>query len=390
MDYGLYFHIPFCLKKCNYCDFLSFSSFDVYEDEKQRYFHALEEEWFVRNELIKSDDRIDSIYIGGGTPSYVDPMYIENIMEMVKNEKTITKDAEITIEVNPGTVTFEKLQRYHDAGINRLSIGIQSTHNRLLKSLGRIHNSSDCEEVFRMAKDAGFRNISADLIFGIPQVEDEPAQTFEEFATDIENVLSWGARHLSAYSIIVEEGTPLCELFRRKKAQEISPELERQMYYAIPKLLRDYHLSQYEISNYARLDTMSKHNLKYWKCLPYIGFGLGAASYYPLNKDNNYTEYIRESNTKNFTDYLQFYFNGEKEIIDFNEQMYEFMMLGFRQTKGPDPRAFTKRFGCLYTEVFKEKLKKLAEKGLIILTTSAKLSPKGFDYANEVFREFVL
>ena len=390
MDYGLYFHIPFCMKKCNYCDFLSFGSFDIYEDDKQRYFHALEEEWYVRNELIRSDDRIDSIYIGGGTPSYVDPMYIENIMEMVKNEKTITKDAEITIEVNPGTVTFEKLQRYHDAGINRLSIGIQSTHNRLLKSLGRIHNSSDCEEVFRMAKDAGFRNISADLIFGIPQVEDEAAQTFDEFATDIENVLNWGARHLSAYSIIVEEDTPLCELFRRKKAHEIDPELERQMYYAIPKLLRDYHLSQYEISNYARLDTMSRHNLKYWKCLPYVGFGLGAASYYPLNKENDHTEYIRESNTKNFTDYLQFYFNGEKEIIFFKEQMYEFMMLGFRQTKGPDPVAFKKRFGCLYTEVFKEKLEKLAAKDLIILKTSAKLSPKGFDYANEVFREFVL
>ena len=390
MEYGLYFHIPFCLKKCNYCDFLSFNSFDVYEDEKERYFVALKEEWYIKSELIKAKDRIDSIYIGGGTPSFVDSIHIENIMEMVKKEKKLSKNAEITIEVNPGTVTFEKLKAYHDAGINRLSIGIQSTHNRLLKSLGRIHNVHDCEETFRMAKDAGFRNISADLIFGIPQVEDEPAQTYEEFHEDIQKILRWGARHVSAYSLIVEDGTPLCELFERGKAKELDSETERKMYHNIPELVKEYNLSQYEISNYARLDTTSVHNLKYWKCLPYIGFGLGAASYYPLNRYNPQTEYVRETNTANFKDYLEFFFNGEKEIISFEEQMYEYMMLGFRKNNGPDPGPFYKRFGCSYFEKFKDKLEYLSQKGLIKLGRSARLTDKGRDYANEVFREFIL
>lgn len=378
------------MKKCNYCDFLSFNSFDIYEDDKRRYFYALEEEWYIKSKLIESKDVIDSIYIGGGTPSFVDPLYISNIIEIVKNNKRLSKNTEITIEVNPGTVTFEKLKAYHDAGINRISIGIQSTQNRLLKSLGRIHNSSDCEETFRMAKDAGFRNISADLIFGIPQVENEPAQTYEEFCQDIKRVLHWGARHVSAYSLIVEEGTPLCELFKRNKAQELDSELERKMYYDTPSLVKEYNLSRYEISNYARLDTKSVHNLKYWNCLPYIGIGLGAASYYPLNKHNLSTEYIRQTNTVNFKDYLEFFFDGEKEIITLEEQMYEYMMLGFRKIKGPEPEAFKKRFGCCYLEKFRDKLTLLESKGLITVGHSAKLTEKGYDYANEVFREFIL
>ena len=389
MNYGLYIHIPFCVKKCIYCDFLSFNSFDIHEKDKFKYFHALEEDWYTKLNIFNPWDHIDSIYIGGGTPSLVDPFYIDTLLRVIKSDIYVTKNAEITIEVNPGTVDIDKLEKYVSSGINRISIGVQSTQDRLLRSLGRIHNASDCEETFKMAKEAGFRNISCDLILGIPQIKNEPGQTFEELCEDVENVLKWGARHISVYSIIIEEGTPLCELFERKKAFEIDDDLERKMYRAVSSLAKEYYLSQYEISNYARSDTKSAHNMKYWKCLPYIGLGLGAASYYPADKKKPQGDYIRSSNTRIITDYNEFYFKGESEIISVEEQMNEYMMLGFRKISGPDGRVFKKRFGCYYHDKFKDKLEMLASKGLITFNENARLTKKGLDFANEVFREFV-
>ena len=389
MNYGLYIHIPFCVKKCIYCDFLSFNSFDIHERDKKKYLHALEEEWYTKLDLFNPRDHIDSIYIGGGTPSLIAPEYIGSLLRLIRSDVYITKNAEITIEVNPGTVDLDKLEKYFAYGINRLSIGVQSTQNRLLRSLGRIHNAYDCEEAFTLAKEAGFRNINCDLILGIPQIEKEPGQTYEELCEDVENVLKWGARHISVYSIIVEDGTPLCELFERKKAFEIDGELERKMYKSVSSLAKEYYLSQYEISNYARSDTKSVHNMKYWKCLPYIGLGLGAASYYPADKNNPQGDYIRASNTRVLSDYNEFYFTGESEIISVEEQMNEYMMLGFRKITGPDCRVFKKRFGCWYHDKFKDKLEMLASKGLINFNKNARLTEKGLDYANDVFREFV-
>ena len=331
----------------------------------------------------------NSIYIGGGTPSLIAPEYIGSLLRLIRSDVYITKNAEITIEVNPGTVDLDKLEKYLAYGINRLSIGVQSTQNRLLRSLGRIHNAYDCEEAFTLAKEAGFRNINCDLILGIPQIEKEPGQTYEELCEDVENVLKWGARHISVYSIIVEEGTPLCELLERKKAFEIDGDLERKMYKSVSSLAKEYYLSQYEISNYARSDTKSTHNMKYWKCLPYIGLGLGAASYYPADKNNPQGDYIRASNTRVLSDYNEFYFTGESEIISVEEQMNEYMMLGFRKITGPDCRVFKKRFGCWYHDKFKDKLEMLASKGLINFNKNARLTEKGLDYANDVFREFV-
>lgn len=389
MNYGLYIHIPFCVKKCIYCDFLSFNSFDIHERDKKKYLHALEEEWYTKLDLFNQRDHIDSIYIGGGTPSLIAPEYIGSLLRLIRSDVYITKNAEITIEVNPGTVDLDKLEKYFAYGINRISIGVQSTQNRLLRSLGRIHNAYDCEEAFTLAKEAGFRNINCDLILGIPQIEKEPGQTYEELCEDVENVLKWGARHISVYSIIVEEGTPLCELFERKKAFEIDGDLERKMYKSVSSLAKEYYLSQYEISNYARSDTKSTHNMKYWKCLPYIGLGLGAASYYPADKNNPQGDYIRASNTRVLSDYNEFYFTGESEIISVEEQMNEYMMLGFRKITGPDCRVFKKRFGCWYHDKFKDKLEMLASKGLINFNKNARLTEKGLDYANDVFREFV-
>lgn len=387
MNYGLYFHIPFCIKKCKYCDFLSFDSSAIPLNDKKSYFDALSKEWENKSALLSDDDIVDTIYIGGGTPSVVDASYIQNIIMMIKNSTIIDDDSEITIEINPGTVTLDKLKSYFSIGINRLSIGVQSTQNRLLKSLGRIHNVLDCENTIKLARKAGFRNINCDLIFGIPQIEGEAGQTLAEFKEDIMRVLNWGVTHLSAYSIIVEEGTTLCDLFKQKKAFEISEDVERKMYYSMSDLLNKYNLFRYEISNYSKPNDQSKHNLRYWNCLPYIGLGLGAASYYPTHNINS--EYIRESNTRDFHDYLNLRYQGEKEEISLNEQMKEFMMLGFRCVNGPDRVSFNKRFNIDYIEVFKNELNLLESKGLITIENSAKLTKKGFDFANEVFREFV-
>ncbi len=389
MNFGLYFHIPFCVNKCKYCDFLSFKDSDISLNDKKSYFDALFTEWDIKSSLISSNDIVDSIYIGGGTPSVVDYKFIQEIIFKIKNKTKVAEDAEITIEVNPGTITLDKLKAYFSCGINRLSIGVQSTQNRLLKSLGRIHNVNDCESTLLLAKQAGFTNISCDLIFGIPKIEDEEGQSFEEFIDDINNVLKWGATHVSAYSLIIEEDTPLFDLFEQNKAFEINTDIERKMYYSMPEILKKHDMFRYEISNYGKIDTQSRHNLRYWKCLPYIGLGLGAASYYPTNKEERNSDYIRESNTRNLKNYINKNFVGECEIISLNEQMKEFMMLGFRCATGPDRRSFFNRFNIDYFDIFKEQLEFLKSKGLISLEDSAKLTEKGYDFANEVFREFV-
>lgn len=341
MDYGLYFHIPFCVKKCIYCDFLSFPSFMVSAEKKEKYFGALRDEWFLKSDQI--DGAIDSIYIGGGTPSCVNPLAIFELIKSVKAIKPIRDYAEITIEINPGTVTWEHFEVYRQAGINRISIGVQSTHDRLLRSLGRIHNGADCEEAIQMAKQSGFKDISCDLIFGIPQIGEEPGETFEELQEDLERVTEWGAMHVSAYSIIVEDNTPLNTYFQKKQAQEIDGGLERQMYYSIRKYLNTKKIYQYEISNYAKKFYKSRHNLKYWECLPYLGLGLGASSYYPAEKGSSHCDYIREKNTDILKDYCMGLYGGKKERISIEEQMDEFMMLGFRKIKGPSPSEFEAR-----------------------------------------------
>ncbi len=359
----------------------------VSAEKKEKYFGALRDEWFLKSDQI--DGAIDSIYIGGGTPSCVNPLAIFELIKSVKAIKPIRDYAEITIEINPGTVTWEHFEVYRQAGINRISIGVQSTHDRLLRSLGRIHNGADCEEAIQMAKQSGFKDISCDLIFGIPQIGEEPGETFEELQEDLERVTEWGAMHVSAYSIIVEDNTPLNTYFQKKQAQEIDGGLERQMYYSIRKYLNTKKIYQYEISNYAKKFYKSRHNLKYWECLPYLGLGLGASSYYPAEKGSSHCDYIREKNTDILKDYCMGLYGGKKERISIEEQMDEFMMLGFRKIKGPSPSEFEARFGCSYFDKYEDPLNRLFKKDLIEIKESAKLTKRGLDFANDVFREFV-
>lgn len=388
MNYGVYFHIPFCIKKCRYCDFLSFPIQNISAADRKKYFDALSEEWNTRKELINGN--IDSIYIGGGTPSCIDPNIISDFLRNIYRDKKVCTNAEITVEVNPGTVTKEHFDIYRRAGVNRISLGVQTTHERLLKSLGRIHSNTDSERAVMFAHDAGFTNINCDIISAIPQIGDEPGETLREFACDLSKIVSLGATHISVYSIIVEEDTELYRMFQSGQAHEIDDVIERKMYYMIKKCFSASDLFQYEISNYAKKGYESIHNLKYWNCMPYIGFGLGAASYYPQNTDDPKSLYIRESNTKNLNDYINFHNERDSEILDCKEQMKEFMMLGFRKTDGPSHKVFKERFLSSYFDVFDKEIKALEKEKLIeTAIDSAKLTKKGFDFANAVFREFV-
>ncbi len=385
MDCGLYFHIPFCIKKCIYCDFLSFPRSSGYTCREEEYFTALSNEWRERSALVT--DGVDTVYIGGGTPSSVSPRRIYDILNDVRGRAALRENAEITVEVNPGTVSEEHFRIYKEAGVNRISIGIQSTQERLLRSLGRIHTYKDCEAAVRMARNAGISNISCDLIFGIPSVCEEPAQTYEELKEDIERLILLGVRHISAYSIIVEEGTPLYELYKCGRAFDADPDTERRMYYYIRKRLVKEGIQRYEISNYAYPGHESRHNMKYWECRPYLGIGLGAASYYPGSND----DYIRETNTRDPDEYMSGRYRGETEVISAEEQKREFMMLGFRKMSGPSPEMYKERFGTDCSDDFKDEIRRLKDKGLVYKKDgSMRLTLKGCDFANEVFREFVL
>lgn len=383
MSYGLYFHIPFCKKKCNYCDFLSFSKDGFTEEFIGKYVNSLKAEWDNKKHMI---DSADTIFIGGGTPSIINPKYIYDILDCIKKDVSIDQSAEITIEVNPGTVTKEHFEIYKNAGINRISIGVQSTHNRLLKSLGRIHTFDDVVRSVKDAQNAGFENINCDLIFAIPEILSAQAQTISELEQDIKTLLLLNIKHLSAYSLILEEKTKFFDLYNEDKLKFIDDNEERKMYYSLIEILASNGFRHYEISNFALDNYQSRHNIKYWECSKYLGFGIGAASYFPSSKDESY---IRQVCTSNISDYACGKFEYDDEKISIEEQMKEYMMLGFRLLSGPDRAGFIKRFGLDYSEYFNEILCNLKNKGLICFDNNAKLTSKGLDFANEVFREFI-
>ncbi len=370
---GLYIHIPFCIRKCNYCDFVSFSDKFGYVDN---YFSHL----FIELQYVIDQNKeisFDTVYIGGGTPSSVDSRYIKQIMSIIKNR--LTHDCEVTIEVNPATVDINKLSDYLIAGVNRLSIGIQSFEQDLLKSLGRIHSSQEAINTVLLARKAGFKNINIDLIYGIPSINGHNHQTLCDWQHTLEIACGLGIKHISAYSLIIEEGTNVynwgCEY--------IDDVLDREMFYKCKQMLGKYGFVQYEISNFAVPGYESAHNIRYWKCKEYVGVGLNSASY--LNG-------VRYKNTDDFHRYIggDYQDKNETEILDEMDMMNEFMMLGFRMIDGPCPEEFKQRFHKDFMDVFGEKLLDLSKRGLIVKTNGRyNLTPKGLDYANEIFREFV-
>ena len=377
----LYIHIPFCVKKCSYCDFLSFPA-------------AIEtQEAYVR-QLIKeikasacygSGRSVSSVFLGGGTPSLLEPGLISEILSAVRHSFCVSEDAEITIECNPGSTLRHKFSIYKAAGINRLSIGLQSAENTELRMLGRIHSYEEFLKCYQGARMEGFDNINIDLINCIPM------QTMRTWKKTLRQVVMLRPEHLSVYNLIIEEGTPYYEM--REKGLLMLPSEDEQA--EIDGFTRDFlsknGYKRYEVSNYAKEGRVCRHNIGYWTEVPYIGFGIGAASCY---------EGERWSNTRDIGAYLGAEIEGtgglesirtEKHRLSENEQMEEFMFLGLRMVEGVSETEFLKRFGRTLSGVFGPALDRYTENGLIIREGYRyRLSERGMDISNSILSDFLL
>ena len=375
---GVYIHIPFCKQKCYYCDFISYANKEQYFD---KYVQALITE--MSSFLDNNDVEIETIYIGGGTPSIIDAKYIEKVMAKLQEKNALITAKEITIEVNPGTVTEEKLKTYKKIGINRLSIGLQSTDNNILKTIGRIHSYEDFLNTYKLARNQGFGNINVDLMIGLPN------QKISDIKSSLEEITELKPEHISVYSLIVEENTPIEKMLNIGKLELPDEELERNMYWYVKNFLELNGYKHYEISNFAKEGYESKHNLDCWNQKEYIGFGVAAHSY--IND-------VRYGNTENIDEYIKNCNNGEFEqnkIIDeiekdiFSKEQ-EFMLIGLRKIDGISIQEFKNKFGDNPIFVFKNELSKLVDEGLVVVDfDSIRLTNKGLDLANLVWEEFV-
>lgn len=418
---SLYIHIPFCVKKCHYCDFLS-APCD--EETKQKYVDALCREIVQRAEEFQNK-KVDTIFFGGGTPTILEKKQTEQIMLSLRKGFHILPKAEISMEMNPGTVDREKLEIYKNLGVNRLSIGLQSANNEELEILGRIHTWEDFLHTWEMVRKTGFSNINIDLMSALP------GQTLESYEETLKKVLALRPEHISAYSLIIEEGTPFFEWYReegkeqgeskgqenanhrkdmfdKRKKKALPDEItDRKMYELTKKLLEEQGYYRYEISNYALKGYECKHNIGYWKRKGYLGLGLGAASLLFENTIEKQKENIRCSNVQDLKHYLNI-FNGkeieknacgnkkqwieEQTLLSKTDQMEEFMFLGLRMTEGVSSTEFEELFGQTLQAVYGEQIAKLEKQGLLEFheeTGKYALTLRGIDVSNQVFVEFL-
>jgi len=378
----LYIHIPFCVKKCAYCDFLSGP-----QDEEtiEQYVVGLLDEIHAhgsKKDFVSSYE-VTSIFLGGGTPSILNASQTQRIFETLKTKFKISQEAEITIEANPGTVTREKLETYRACGINRISFGLQSANHEELKLLGRIHTYEEFLESFSLARECGFDNINVDLISAIPK------QTLESWEDTLQSVIKLNPEHISAYSLIVEEGTPFAKVYGEgcPGAKDLpSEEDERAIYYRTEELLKAAGYHRYEISNYAKEGKECRHNLGYWERKEYLGIGLGSASLIGNTRYSNTTDLIKYIKDAKQPDIIQ----EEHQVLSPQEQMEEVMFLGLRKMEGVSEREFVKCFGVSIDEVYGEQLKKLIREELLERKDGwIRLTERGIDVGNYVFSEFI-
>lgn len=377
---GIYVHIPFCKKKCNYCDFVSFSK--SVENHKN-YIDALIKTIEVSNSKLNLKDYIiNTIYIGGGTPSYIDSNNIINIINAINNNFHVAENAEITIEINPGTVTREKLLDYKKCGINRISIGCQAVQNELLKMLGRIHNYEEFENTYKLAREIEFDNINVDLMLGLPN------QAPKHIEQSIQKILQLKPEHISVYSLIVEEDTVLAEKIDSGELVLPDEEIERKMYKKIKSILEKNNYIHYEISNFSKKGYESKHNVNCWNQEEYLGFGLASHSYFEnkrFSNINNFEEYITNIEQDNYEKNIEIH-----EIQNEEMKKKEYMLLGLRKIGGVSISEFEQKFRINPLFYFRFEIYKLEENGLIeVDLDNIKLTKKGLDFANIVWEEFV-
>ena len=365
---GLYIHIPFCIKKCKYCDFNSFSAC---REEKATYLDAL----ILEMEKYRGE-AVDTIFIGGGTPTSLTAEQLEKLLKNVQEKFVLAELCEFTVEANPKTLDEEKLEILKKYGVNRLSIGVQSFNDNELLALGRVHTGIEAEETIRLAKKY-FDNISIDLMCAIPN------QTKDSFKKNLEKAFSLNPSHISCYSLILEEGTPLFD--ENEKGNLVLPDEneEREIYDIAVCEMEKHGYGQYEISNFAKSGFESRHNKKYWQCDEYIGIGLSAHSY---------IDGVRFSNTDDFSSYIKGEFaTGEKEVLSKEDKMSEFMFLGLRMTDGVSETEFAGRFGENLEKVFEKPLLKFKNMGMIEEKDDRIcLSKKAISVSNQIMCEFIL
>ena len=380
---GIYVHIPFCAKKCNYCDFYSLASG---ETEKKSYIEALKREILEVSKKVGDDYEVYTIYFGGGTPSIIKADYIKELLDVIRSQFRLYKDdfyPEITLECNPKTLNMEKLSIYKEVGINRISLGLQSADNDELKLLGRIHSYEDFLASYEMARKSGFNNINVDLMSAIPK------QKLKTYEKSLDEILKLNPEHISSYSLIIEENTPFFDKYAENAPfyKDLPSEDEdRKMYELTASRLRLAGYERYEISNYAKEGFYSRHNTSYWERIPYLGFGVGASSFFNNERYNNRAnlkEYIKNAGVEDIRE--------EVTKISLNEAMSEFMFLGLRKTCGISKFEFEKNFTFSVEKIFGEIIEKHINNQLLLDNNGfLRLSDKGIDLSNYVLSDFLL
>ena len=378
---GIYVHIPFCVRKCNYCAFLSGASDEAL---RERYMKALCEEIRIRARLMSDHAQgvFDTIFFGGGTPSLLMSAQVARIIDELKMNFDIDSEAEVTLESNPKALSMESLKGYRDAGVNRLSMGVQSMDDDILRRLGRIHTARDVIRDVQNAREAGFDNINLDLMFAVP------GSSLETTLIDIEAVTSLEPEHISFYSLQLEEGTAFFKEFERGELKEVPDEIDRETYHAGAKILRDKGYEHYEISNFAKRGYESRHNLKYWEMAPYLGLGLGASSFI----DNN-----RVMNVCSLDEYFNLAGKGLAPSAEVHENsehdnVAEAVFTGLRKVEGiryEDVLGSYEKFWEYYSDVFEEAREYEREGKLIIGEEGMRLTDEGIDISNSIMALFV-
>ncbi len=408
----LYIHIPFCVQKCAYCDFLSAPAD---ENKRQEYVAALVREiqsyaqGTSRNKKIYQNYRVSTVFLGGGTPSILNPVQIKEIFSALQDSFKIEEGAEITIEANPGTVTKEKLLSWKEVGINRISIGLQSTEDEELRMLGRIHDYQQFLDTWKLVRSSGIENVNVDLISAIP------GQTLQSWRKTLRKTADLAPEHISVYSLIIEEGTPFYDRYVLSE-EGCSPrdmesgirygewetddtiypplpdeETERLMYEETEKILQEYGYSRYEISNYAKPGYECRHNIGYWQRKEYLGIGLGASSLIGKTRFRHISDFEKYFSIVHSANNSCKALCEEAVLLSVEDEMEEFMFLGLRMMCGVRKSEFLRTFGISMDEIYAEQLKRMRENGLLEMNGDmVRLTKRGIDISNYVFEHFLL
>ena len=379
----LYVHIPFCARKCEYCSFVSFPASEV---QKDAYIDAVLQEAETRKTELK--ESVETVYIGGGTPSLLSPMQIRRLITGLQSVISFEKCTEFSVEANPGTVTESFMETISALKVNRLSLGMQAYQEPLLNTLGRIHSFKEVEASVQNAVKYGLTNLNLDLIFGIP------GQTLRDWDETLEAALSLHPVHISAYGLIPEEGTPLWEHLSRHEIILPDPDLEREMYDLALDKLKSRGLEQYEISNFAVKGFECRHNIGYWTQKEYVGLGISAASMLITEKGNTGMTCLRKTNPDKMEQYLRMVSDGKsawlEETVTPREARFETMMLSLRMNQGIRPERFMEYHGLSINSCYGEQLAKMEKSGLMQFSDGAwSLTRRGFDIQNSILLEFM-